>query len=124
MSDICGYTIEEGSNFGALFVIGGILGCIPYTILIEKKRAYKYAILSISICNMIFCLLNFFLFTSKNIALIYVIVFFQGGVSLPILSVAIDFGVELTFPIGESFSTGLLMSTGMIFGIIYTIICS
>lgn len=35
-----------------------------------------------------------------------------------------DFGVELTYPIGESFSTGLLMSSGQIFGIVYSLICS
>lgn len=40
------------------------------------------------------------------------------------MSVAIDFGVELTFPVGESFSSGLINSTGFAFGIIYTIVCS
>jgi len=50
--------------------------------------------------------------------------FFQGAISLPILSIALDFGVELTHPIGESFSTGILMCSGQIFGIIYTIISS
>ena len=38
------------------------------------------------------------------------------------MAVAFDFGVELTYPIGESYSTGLLLSSGQFFGIIYTII--
>jgi len=124
ISNDCGYTVEQGSNFGALFVVGGILGCIPFTIWIEKKKAYKAAVLTICLSGMTFCVLEFFLFTSKSVGLVYAIVFFQGGVSLPVLSVAIDFGVELTFPIGESFSTGLLMDAGMTFGIIYTVVCS
>ena len=41
---------------------------------------------------------------------------------VPIMAVAFDFGVELTYPIGESYSTGLLLSTGQFFGIIYTVI--
>ena len=40
---------------------------------------------------------------------------------VPIMAVAFDFGVELTYPIGESFSTGVLMSSGQLFGIIYTV---
>ena len=38
------------------------------------------------------------------------------------MAVAFDFAVEMTYPIGESFSTGMLMSSGQIFGIIFTII--
>lgn len=40
------------------------------------------------------------------------------------MAVAFDFGVEITYPVGESFSTGLLMSAGQFFGIIYTVIAS
>lgn len=91
---------------------------------IDKKKAYKAAVLTMCLGGTTFCVLEFFFFTSRSVGLIYAIVFFQGGVSLPILAVAIDFGVELTFPIGESFSTGLLMDAGMAFGIIYTVVCS
>jgi hypothetical protein len=31
---------------------------------------------------------------------------------VPIMAVAFDFGVELTYPTGESYSTGLLLSSG------------
>jgi len=75
MSNECGYTIKQGSNFGLFFVIGGILGCIPFTIWIEKKKAYKKAIMTICICSMTFCLVEFFLFTQKNVLLMYAIVF-------------------------------------------------
>ena len=54
----------------------------------------------------------------------YILTFCQGFVSLPIMAVSFDFGVEITYPIGESFSTGVLMSTGAAFGIIFTIISS
>lgn len=43
---------------------------------------------------------------------------------VPIMAVAFDYGVELTYPIGESFSTGLLLSAGQVFGIIYTVVSS
>lgn len=119
-----GYTIVEGSNFGTLFVVGGILGCIPFTIWVEKKQAYKIAVTTICVMSTFFCLLEFFVFTTGKAGAVYPIIFFQGAFGFPVLSVAIDFGVELTFPIGESFSSGLINSTGFTFGIIYTILCS
>jgi hypothetical protein len=35
-----------------------------------------------------------------------------GFSMVPIMAVAFDFGVEITYPIGESFSTGVLLSAG------------
>lgn len=50
--------------------------------------------------------------------------FILGGFMFPIMVTAFDFGVELTYPVGESMSVGVLMSAGQIFGIVYTVICS
>ena len=105
-------------------MVGGILGCIPFTIWVEKKQAYKMAVTTIAVMSTLFCAAEFFLFTTKNAGAVYAIIFFQGAFGFPILSVAIDFGVELTFPIGESFSSGVINSTGFFFGIVYTVICT
>jgi hypothetical protein len=43
---------------------------------------------------------------------------------VPVMAVAFDFGVELSYPIDESYSTGVIISTGQLFGIIYTVIAS
>ena len=43
---------------------------------------------------------------------------------VPIMAISFDYGVELTYPIGESFSTGLLLSSGQFFGVIYTVVSS
>lgn len=43
---------------------------------------------------------------------------------VPIMAVSFDFGVELSYPVGESYSTGVIISTGQLFGIIYTVIAS
>ena len=41
-----------------------------------------------------------------------------------IMAVSFDLAVELTFPIGESFSSGVIMSGGQIGGIIMTLLTS
>lgn len=38
---------------------------------------------------------------------------------IPIMAVGFELGVEVTYPIDESYSTGLLMFSGQLFGIIY-----
>jgi hypothetical protein len=40
------------------------------------------------------------------------------------MSVAFDFGVEITYPIDASFSTGLLMNASQVIGISFITICS
>lgn len=40
---------------------------------------------------------------------------------IPIMAVGFELGVEVTYPIDESYSTGLLMFGGQLLGIIYVI---
>lgn len=40
------------------------------------------------------------------------------------MAVSFDLAVELTFPIGESFSSGITMSGGQVGGIIFTLVTS
>jgi len=42
---------------------------------------------------------------------------------VPIMAIAFDYAVEMTYPIGQSYSTGMLISSGTIFGNTYTLIC-
>ena len=41
-----------------------------------------------------------------------------------IMAVSFDFAVELTFPIGESFSSGVIMGGGQVAGIVFTLVTS
>jgi len=64
-------------------------------------------------------LIEEYFFFDRDVTMSTVVCFFQGFVSIPISAVGFDFGVELTYPIGESFSNGILMMSVQIFGIIY-----
>jgi hypothetical protein len=45
--------------------------------------------------------------------------FIVGFSMIPIMAVGFELGVEVTYPIDESYSTGLLMFSGQLLGIIY-----
>ena len=47
--------------------------------------------------------------------------FFLTGSALALMAVGIDFAVELTYPVPEPISTGLLMSVGNLIGMALTI---
>ena len=119
-----GYTVDDGSNFGAMFIVGGIIGCVPFGIYCETTRKFKTAVTVICASASLMVFLEYLFFGKKIVWLTYIMTFIQGFVSLPVMAVAFDFGVEITYPVGESFSTGLLMSAGQFFGIIYTVISS
>lgn len=110
--------------FGALFIVGGILGSAGFGIYVETKKAYKLSVNLICLFSCIFTVLSYFFMPMEKAWLISLMCFFQGASMVPIMAVSFDFGVELTYPVGESFSTGVLLSSGQIFGILYTILAS
>mgnify|MGYP006893302460 CR=1 FL=1 len=41
---------------------------------------------------------------------------------ISVVGIAFDYGVEMTYPVGQSYSTGLLLCAGTVFGNSYTLI--
>ena len=118
-----GYTDANASVFGAVFIIGGIVGSGILGAFVEVTRKYKLALMiisSIAICG------PFALLGTLYAGIVWPVCFaaFLLGFDLAILPVGIDFGVETTFPTPEPISTGLLMSLSQVFGIVLVISCT
>jgi hypothetical protein len=58
-------------------------------------------------------------FIITNFILGIVFCFIVGFVMIPVMVVSFELSAELTYPIGETMSTGVLMSIGSIMGILY-----
>ena len=115
-----GYTDANASVFGAVFIIGGIVGSGILGGFVEVTRKYKLTLMIISciaICG------PFALLGSLYTGIVWPVCLaaFLLGFDLAILPVGIDFGVETTFPIPEPISTGLLMSLSQFFGIVLVV---
>ena len=115
---------DDCSLFGALFIVGGILGSVAFGTWVEKSRKYRLSVILIAFFSSVFTLIQYFVLPSGSKFVVSLFCFLQGFVMVPIMAVSFDFGVELTYPIGESYSTGVLMSSGQVFGILYTLISS
>ena len=115
-----GYNDNVSSLFGMMFIIGSIIGAAVFGTIVEIYKIYKTA--TIIICGMGAVASAFIEFSLHLDSIVLAsISFVFCGAALALLPVGIDFAVELTYPVAESISTGLLMSTGNVIGMILTI---
>lgn len=103
-----GYSDNNASVFGAVFIIGGIIGSAILGTYVESTRKYKVAVLIVAGIAVVGPLALISTLYTGNVWPVCIAAFLLGF-DLAILPVGIDFGVELTFPIAEPISTGLLM---------------
>lgn len=108
----CQLLQDDAGLFGAVFIIGGIFGSAVFAIWVEIKKVYKLSVILISILSLLSTLACMFSFMSGLNWLTAICCFFVGFAMIPIMAVGFELGVECTFPIGESLSTGILMSAG------------
>ena len=119
-----GYGPEVTSVFGAVFILGGIIGSAVFGIIVEIKKNYRAVTIVICGISSVMPIVLLFAFLSNNNTFVTLACLLTGFAMVSILPVGMDFGVELTHPIPEPVSSGLLMSSGAIFGIIFIIIGS
>lgn len=117
------YTDADASIFGAVFIIGGLVGSGILGGYVETTKKYKLALITICIVALVSPFFLMFCLSTHKIWLASISCFVIG-MELSILPIGIDFGVELTYPIAESISTGLLMSMAQLVSIVCTIAVS
>jgi cyanate permease len=107
-----GYSTDDASTFGAVFIIGGLVGSAIFGIWVELKKKYKLSVIVISVLSFLSMIATAFSFYSKESWLVTITCFVVGASMIPIMAVGFELGVEVTYPIDESYSTGLLMFAG------------
>ena len=115
-----GYSDSTSSLFGAVFITGSIVGAGIFGTIVEIYKTYKTATCVICLIGAISSGLVMGMFAVGSIALLC-LTFFLTGSALALMAVGIDFAVELTYPVAEPISTGLLMSIGNLIGMVLTI---
>lgn len=118
------YTAANSSTFGAVFIVGGLVGSGVFGGIVEVKKNYKVVTCVISVLTALLPIPLLFSLFSMNVVAVNISSFAVGFASISILPVGIDFGVELTHPVAESVSSGLLMSAGNFLGIFMTLASS
>ena len=117
---------EQTTLIAAISNISGILGSLIIGKIIDKNKKYKFTMILLNIFGIIFLstatiLLEFiddkYHFYISIICYTLVII-----ACVPFYTTGMDFVCELTYPVGESISEGLIMSSNQISGIIGIVI--
>ena len=115
------YTNNQVALFGGLFIFGGICGSAVAGTIVEMKKNYKTMLTILAFLSTVALVELMFVMKSLSVWGTAVSCFLVGSVSIAVLPVGVDFAVEISHPVPESISTGLLLSTGQVIGIVLTV---
>lgn len=111
-----GYNTTFAGILGGLMLLGGIVGCLIMSTLSDKYRKRKILLL----ISLIIATVSMFVVTFTSIELLLALFGFLLGFG--ILSagpVGLEYAVDVTKPVPEASSNGLLMMVGQIGGILF-----
>lgn len=111
-----GYTAVDNSIFGATFIFFGVTGSFVFSILLDKYAKYKLIINIISTFACIFIACAFFTLPSGSVVLFSINLACVGFCVIPIIPSSYAFAVELTYPVPESMSNGMMILVSQIYG--------
>jgi MFS family permease len=113
-----GFDATDAGIIGGLLLIGGIVGCIVMSALSDKYKKRKLLL----IISIIIATISLFILTppiTTDPILLYLFNFLLGFGILSAGPVALEYAVDLTKPVPEATSNGMLMMVGQIGGIIF-----
>ena len=114
-----GLTTIEGGNLGALFLFGGISGILLISFSSDKlQKRVLFMKVSLLICFISFFVLSF----AYTRIIIFISGFCLGFGLISLDPVIIEYAVDISVPVPESSSNGVLALVGSISGIIFILI--
>jgi len=104
-----GYTNVEAGNFGAVTIVAGLIGSIVVGVYVDKTKKYKKSILVCSIISTIAAGGLVAILPSGNGVLFGIVCGICGFFATPVFPLSFEFCAELSFPVAEAASGGLMV---------------
>jgi len=105
----------------------GIIAALVVGKIIDKSKKYKIAMIVCNIISLLIFIITLILMETVNKKYLGITSFICYtlviGSSVPIYTSGMDFVCEITYPVGESISEGVIMTCNQIMGIIGILIC-
>ena len=110
-----GYDVNFAGILGGLMLLGGIVGCIIMSTISDKYKKRRILL----IISLIIATISLFILTfAFNDILLYTFGFLLGFGLLSAGPVGLEYAVDLTKPVPEASSNGMLMMVGQVGGIL------
>ncbi|GAB6025023.1 Major facilitator super domain-containing protein 7 [Chamberlinius hualienensis] len=115
-----GYDDDIAGLCCATMVLGGFIGAAVFSIIAEKTKRYeeiiKYGFSGAVLLTIVFTLLT----RIRNITwALATVIGIMGFLAMGVYPVCLEAGVETTYPLDESFSSGMIVVAGQIQGVIF-----
>ena len=111
-----GYEDADNAIFGAVFILSGVSGSFALGIVLDKTQKFKLMINVISWSAVFFILMGYVTLQTGSVLLFSINIAFIGLSVIPIIPISYGFCVELTYPIPEPMSNGMMILPSQIFG--------
>lgn len=114
-----GYSNDDAGNFGAAFIVAGLIGSALAGWILNKYKRYNltlkvYIVLVVTAILVFVCELS-----ANNLVPLLIAFIYLGATMLPLLPIFMETCAETTYPVSEDVSVGALLVGGNIFGVAF-----
>jgi hypothetical protein len=81
--------------------------------ILDKTAKFKKILLILCICSLFGMAASFFTLPSQNVPIFSVNLLILGASVIPVVTVCYSFSVELTYPISEAMSNGMMIMVSL-----------
>lgn len=110
--------------FGSVLILFGLIGSGIMAGIVGKYKVYKKGLVALYIGGVLVSVAFALTLLLENMYVTACVCAVFGFLMVPVLPISYEFGCELTYPVGEAMTGGLLNVGGMLWGIIQIIITS
>ena len=103
-----GYSPSESSIAGVIFILSGLFGSFSMGYFLDRKRRYLLTLRVVCFGSLLTAIAFAFTLPTQNKFIIGSNVGACGFFLLPIIPVGYSFGSELTYPVSETMSNGIM----------------
>jgi predicted MFS family arabinose efflux permease len=105
-----GYDTQEISVICLVFSVAGILNSFFLGTLLDKYQCYRKALITLCCSSIITLGLSAVGLPHGDVAVEGGIMMFTGASLIPVVTVCFSFAAELSYPVPESYSIGIMLS--------------
>ncbi len=112
-----GYTSADASLLGTIYMLSGVVGSLLIGKMVDLRKCYRIAWLFIQFMTLLgLIVLAYSIHAGASRYIIFALICVLGAGTVTGMPLGTDFGCEVSFPVGEAMSSGLVILLSQIIG--------
>lgn len=111
-----GFKGADNAIIGSVFIISGIFGSFLGGFILDKQPKFKRSVICISIIGLLFYGCLMLSLETSNLILVATNFGLIGFTVVPILPISFAFAIELSYPVPDPMSNGMMLLVSKIYG--------